>query len=61
MTDRFNHPVTVHVVAIKRRTGERIDGITQDDGLQDLWPVTQADGSERWVSSLDTIIQWEES
>jgi hypothetical protein len=51
---------TIHVVALRRDTGERVEGTFRWDGLADLWPVEQADGTIAYVSVLDTIVTWEE-
>ena len=47
----------IHVVVEKRRTGERIEGVIHDDGLQSLWPVETANGTQ-YVSWLDRFIEW---
>lgn len=47
---------TYHIVAVKRKTGEWIEGTCRWDGLADLFLVTSEDGTETWVSSLDNII-----
>lgn len=51
---------THYVQAIKRRTGIKIAGTTEWDGLSDLVTVTAPDGTANWVSlPLDTIIEFE--
>lgn len=51
---------TVQITAVKKRTGERIEGTFRYDGLASLWAVDTADGV-KYVSVLDTIIEWVES
>lgn len=52
----FLYERSYDVVVIKKRTGEEIRGVMRDDGLQDLWPVLQADGTYAYVTVLDTFV-----
>jgi hypothetical protein len=57
----FNSPrKTIRIRAIKRRDGAVVEGTFSYDGLADLWPVEQADGSVAYVSCLDEIESWDE-
>lgn len=43
-----------HIVAVKRKTGERIEGTTRWDGLSSLYTVETPEG-RKIVSVLDDI------
>lgn len=49
----------IHLVARRRKTGERVEGTFRWDGLASLWAVEQADGTIAYVSVLEEVEIWE--
>lgn len=50
----------MRTVSIRARKGEQVvEGTFRWDGLADLWPVKQADGTIAYVSVLWEIEVWE--